>query len=152
MKKNIYRSAYISRRAPFLFALLLIIGCSFAKVGTDADHGSNVLSGQILIKEGNCMPGPNTTPCKIIGNKATVLITSLSESYNQSKLIEKIESDTNGFFSGEVSQGDYSVFIEYKNDIHCSYTICDIKCFCTPTKFTSAIVDSLIIKLDLANY
>lgn len=141
-----------------LTALALILfltsstACGSSLKNNQLHSATNHISGQIRIKEGNCMPGPNTPPCKAIGKQVTVLLTQLSETYNNKLLIDKIISNEQGEFSANVAIGTYSLFIQYQDEIHCPNTICDPECYCMPVEITANHMDSLRIDLDLATY
>tara|TARA_R110001592_G_scaffold237306_14_gene496493 strand:+ start:49681 stop:50130 length:450 start_codon:yes stop_codon:yes gene_type:complete len=135
-----------------LFVLLLLTSCSAITDGINIDSSDKIVLGRVLIKEGNCMPGPNSPPCKSMGKKVIVHFTKPSKNYNKSYLISKIESDTNGNFSSKLSPGTYSVFIEYKNEMHCTYTICEPTCICSPIEIFNSKNEALTITLDLATY
>jgi hypothetical protein len=135
-----------------LYTLLLLTSCSLITDGINIDSSDNIVLGRVLIKEGNCTPGPNSPPCKSIGKKVIVHFTKPSKSYDESYLISKIESDENGGFSGKLSPGRYSIFIEYKNEIHCPFSLCEPTCICSPIEIYDSKNETLNITLDLASY
>lgn len=147
MKYFLTRSSF---RSFVFFLVFFFTSCSIFTNGMKPDESLQTISGQILVKEGNCMPSPNAPPCKSIGKKGAVLITSLSKSYDEVLLIANITSDEQGFFTGKIAPGDYSVFVDYKNNIHCSFTICDSACYCNPIHITATPMDSLMLLVDLA--
>lgn len=122
-------------------------------MGSTKPHSSTIhIFGQLKVKEGNCMPGPHSEPCKFIGKKGSILFTTPAERYSEDNLVLKLETNTKGEFEGNVPRGNYSIFIDYKGLEHCNNTICNTSCLCSPLQIGPSYQDSLIIKLDLATY
>jgi hypothetical protein len=143
---------YITKAKTLWLSLLVLTACSLSTGGIKYDSSLVPIFGQIKVKEGNCMPGPNSPPCKSIGKKAILLVCKSSESYVKDNLVLKIESDARGYFKGRIAEGHYSLFVEYQGETHCPNTICNAECYCMPISVSSDKKDSILVELNLAVY
>ena len=71
----------------------------------------SAVCGNIGMYKGNCMPGPDSSPCKPGGKNAILYFTKQSEKYDPNLLIKMIETDESGYYESEFSPGEFSLFI-----------------------------------------
>lgn len=100
---------------------------------------TGLLVGTIGIYEGNCQPVASCTPSPI---STTVAITTPSENFNISLLVDSIVSSSDGTFSLVLPEGNYSLFLRDGNEFVCNNWSCfDNDCYCT---YFEIIKDSTI--------
>ncbi|MEP0986785.1 hypothetical protein [Ekhidna sp.] len=128
-------------------ALIFLITISTSCVGQKSDNESGILKGVIGIYEGNCMPGPGIPPCEPRPISTTVLITELSESFLEEKLISKIKSNDDGVYKMSLPPGNYSLFLMDEEKVVCTLIHCPDKCLCQP--FTIVADSTTIVDANL---
>lgn len=89
------------------------------------------LYGEVLLRTGNCMPGPGDqerkNDCKTSPVETTVYIrepTTRDDMDSQhlsseTTLVKQVSSDENGFYEAELSPGEYSVFVDDDGKEYC---------------------------------
>ncbi|WP_436515820.1 hypothetical protein [Ekhidna sp. To15] len=128
--------------------ILLLSSC----VAQQANEAVGILRGTIGIYEGNCMPGPGVEPCKPRPISATILITSVSEEYNEDLLIKKLNSNQDGEYEVQLTVGEYSLFLMDGTDVVCTLIQCPDKCICHPFRIAQDSATVIDANLDHATW
>lgn len=128
--------------------ILLLSSC----VAQQANESMGILHGTIGIYEGNCMPGPGVEPCEPRPISATILITSLTEEYNEALLVRKLTSNQDGRYEAELPIGNYSLFLMDGEQVVCTMIQCPNKCFCHPFKIAGDSTTVIDANLDHATW
>lgn len=129
--------------------LCLIQGC----VSQRASDHVGILTGITGVFEGNCMPSPGQPPCEAQPISATVLITSPSEIFDFSILVDSVVSDENGVFKITLSAGKYSLFLRDGDKVGCEEFQCEgSDCICTPFIITEGTITTLNPNIDRASW
>lgn len=136
---------WLSAFCPFLFG---ISGCVARQSGIQM----GTVSGIVQIYDGNCMPSPGQPPCEADPIAALILLCQKTEKYESALLVDSVRSDTEGRFSIAAAAGEYSVFVKYKDSIHCDYTECETDCYCHPIRIRTDSSTNTIVKINLANW
>lgn len=131
----------VIKRVLIVIVSLFWQSCAAQKV--DVPMGK--IEGTVGLLEGNCMPGPDQTPCEPTPLSTTIYITQPSELFDQNLLIDSVVSNVDGVYLIELPPGNYSVFVRDKGEVQCPYLTCPADCYCTYISLES----NAIIKLDL---
>ena len=128
---------------------LLFTSCAMT-VTHSANQGR--LKGTIGLLEGNCMPSPNSPPCKPRPVEATLYITKPTKQFDLALLVDSVRSDAKGQFEIAIDSGEYSVFAKYESEVSCSVFQCNPTCACNPIKIAADSISTLQVKIDKATY
>ncbi|SNT36762.1 hypothetical protein SAMN05421640_3590 [Ekhidna lutea] len=124
----------------------LFFGCAAQKPKIE----KGTLKGVTGVYEGNCMPGPGRPPCEPRPVSITILITDVSESYDENKLVKKIKSDDNGEYQTDLPVGRYSLFLNDADQVVCTIIQCPETCICHPFEIKSDSTTTIDANLDHA--
>ncbi len=139
------------KRSSLLIWLVLLLFTSCAMTLThSANQGS--LKGTVGLLEGNCMPSPNSPPCKPRPVEATLYITKPTKQFDQALLVDSVRSDAKGQFEIALDSGEYSVFAKYESEVSCAVFQCNPSCVCNPIKIVADSTSLLQVKIDKATY
>ena len=128
--------------------VLLLSSC----VAQQVSEATGTIRGTIGIYEGNCMPGPGRKPCEPRPISTTILITTLTKSYDESLLIKKVESSEDGTYEAQLTAGEYSLFLMDGDEVVCTLIQCPNTCICQPFKIFADSVTVVDANLDHATW
>lgn len=143
-------AAILSRTFSFALQLSLIGLLSFSFADTFQTTGT--LKGEVGLLEGNCMPSPNSPPCKPKAVEATIYVTQPSEKFDLSSLVDSVKSGKNGAFEMTLSPGNYSVFTKYESEVSCAVFQCTPECICNPISIAQDSTTVLKLKINKASW
>ena len=135
--------------------LYLLISCGFlftACFAQKSHQKKGILQGQVGEYVGNCMPAPDTPPCKPQPLAATIMISELSRDYDPTIVVDSIASNEEGFFLINLPEGSYSLFIKDADSYTCTGIKCPSECYCMPVKITPDSTTRIEINLDHATW
>ena len=132
----------------FTFFGLFLFSCASQR----ANNQVGKLKGTIGMYEGNCMPGPNSAPCKAKPILTTVYISKPSKEYRIEFVIDSIITNEMGEFKLTVEAGEYSLFIKDGDQVICDGFICETECFCTLFQIKADSVTEVTANIDHATW
>mgnify|MGYP006266916529 CR=1 FL=1 len=133
----------MSKQTPYLMLALIIFACNAV-----VPPNMNLLTGSVKLKEGNCMPSPETPPCEFEDFQTWVYLTEPSKDFDRGKVVDSVYTDRKGEFEIYLKNGKYSVFVKYKGAYECAGFICNPECSCMPVSLQDYHVNGFRINLD----
>ena len=121
-------------------------------VSRSLTHETGLLTGTVGLLEGNCMPGPNSEPCKPQPIETWVYITQPMEKFDKAAVVDSVLSNKKGAFKLNLKAGTYSVFAQYKSEVTCSQFKCDPDCACQPVTITTDSTTTVAVKINEASW
>lgn len=98
------------------------------------------------------MPSPGAHPCPEEEVECIVILSKETEDYNPDLVFKQYKTDSLGKFKIEAITGAYSLFINYNDEISCSWQECSPDCICSPIKVEKDSTVKVKLIIDQANY
>jgi len=140
----------MSRFLPEFILIFMLFAQSCIGQKNMAGYGD--LKGMIGVYEGNCMPQIGVPPCEPNPISTTVLITQLSEDYQEGLLVDSVRSDKNGAYTVSLKEGTYSLFLRDGERVVCDLIQCPDQCYCQPFTITADSTTVIDANLDHATW
>lgn len=124
----------------------------FSCASQQANNQIGTLNGTIGIYEGNCMPSPNSAPCKAKPISTTVYISQPSKEYQIELVIDSVNTNEMGEFKMSLKAGEYSLFIRDEDQVICDGYNCEKECYCTSFQIQADSTTVINANIDHASW